>query len=777
MLTIHTPIELKNDPSILTVGNDFGERMRANYQQIGTDLQSEDLLHLITAPPEIYLAESGEHSLVDMTNSFHSQEIKLNLINNVLNRVLLADSSEMTYQDEVFITNTLKKLGVTDVKEFMHQVQILKQETNNRNELIDIYWNYQEKLTSLTKHYEQIRQERRVSEDEQERAEETPALWLHQEIINRLQTGAIYQELRNYLSQRTGNASYLTRQELQISEQAVMAEHILLNQLKNQTTVEAMPLVYNHINNYELGDAQTFVAGGDHTVNEMIQAVLLRAVDQIYALRFDELHRTENVWYDLANAVYETAANTFERFENYHNCTELTQKDIQEYHMQMQEHQQKEISALWNLLETREVQHTMYETETTPSDVPLLYRETKAAEGAGETGGSEQTHITNVQERRSEQMIQELHHLHQGDEVFHQQLWQTEHQKHEHTEQIERLRERRETLHTIVESGVQPQESELLYGSEESGEEAVVSEIYEDARVTNENYIRHQQELNEIHHLQQGDELLRQQLNRINQQNIQRQERLHQLEQQIHQHQNIHIDRAKAQADVLRAIEHPQEVLLEYISTQTPTEVEDQESRSILREIYDEDTIRIFETVERYRREPELLLEKGIVSSDPIGQLQRDIHLQHLIQEQVTEDVSELQASEVHREVERIRTEHANRLEKENLRREVRQRSIEAVELYHKENETSIDEELLEELRTVNRQTMQSRTQVQNVIEEHHMIEEQITNRVNEMRLNNEQELAELVSRNVRQQLRGMSDQVYQKLEKRMDTERRRRGL
>ena len=205
--------------------------------------------------------------------------------------------------------------------------------------------------------------------------------------------------------------------------------------------------------------------------------------------------------------------------------------------------------------------------------------------------------------------------------------------------------------------------------------------------------------------------------------------------------------------------------------------MEDQESRSILREIYDEDTIRIFETVERYRREPELLLEKGIVSSDPIGQLQRDIHLQHLIQEQVTEDVSELQASEVHREVERIRTEHANRLEKENLRREVRQRSIEAVELYHKENETSIDEELLEELRTVNRQTMQSRTQVQNVIEEHHMIEEQITNRVNEMRLNNEQELAELVSRNVRQQLRGMSDQVYQKLEKRMDTERRRRGL
>jgi hypothetical protein len=62
-------------------------------------------------------------------------------------------------------------------------------------------------------------------------------------------------------------------------------------------------------------------------------------------------------------------------------------------------------------------------------------------------------------------------------------------------------------------------------------------------------------------------------------------------------------------------------------------------------------------------------------------------------------------------------------------------------------------------------------------VHERTQVEETVTNRVNERSLREQRELDELVGTTVRQQLRGMSEQVYQKLEKRLDTERRRRGM
>ena len=52
------------------------------------------------------------------------------------------EEANLTYQDRVFITDVLKKLGVREVNQFMKQVFRLKQETRTTERLISLYWNH-----------------------------------------------------------------------------------------------------------------------------------------------------------------------------------------------------------------------------------------------------------------------------------------------------------------------------------------------------------------------------------------------------------------------------------------------------------------------------------------------------------------------------------------------------------------------------------------------------------------------------------------------------------
>ena len=64
MLTIHTPIGLTVNPSILKMNDNFTERLMGNYQIIGNGLEPEDMLHFLSEPPE---RSSVFHSLLTIS--------------------------------------------------------------------------------------------------------------------------------------------------------------------------------------------------------------------------------------------------------------------------------------------------------------------------------------------------------------------------------------------------------------------------------------------------------------------------------------------------------------------------------------------------------------------------------------------------------------------------------------------------------------------------------------------------------------------------------------
>ena len=147
MLTIHTPIALTVDPSMLRIKDSFSQRLTGNYSLIGNGIEPEDMLHFVSQPPEVYLAEGGMTALVDNNNIYENRNLKFEVINNVLNRVLVSDTYQMTYQDRVFIESVLKKMGITDVREFISHVQNYKQEAKNINRLTELYWTENEMLS------------------------------------------------------------------------------------------------------------------------------------------------------------------------------------------------------------------------------------------------------------------------------------------------------------------------------------------------------------------------------------------------------------------------------------------------------------------------------------------------------------------------------------------------------------------------------------------------------------------------------------------------------
>ncbi len=693
MLTMGEPIQLKTVKPMGTLGDDFSERIYGNYGMLGTTNTSpSEMLHFLSAPPEMYVEEGGMAPLVNHISATNNQNITMELINNVLNRILVSDTYDMTYQDRVFVENILKKIGITDVKEFMRQVQLVQQDTKNTKELITLY-------QSGDEIFQKIR-EYRVEEDRKKRQdgtsdsveEETNIYWLQQEVLNRLQTENIYQEVSNLVSNIYGASPRISRQEMQLSEQTINADHMTVNRMRNQTFLQQQNLVYNRINTYEAGDSELVEETYEQTVSNLVSAVLLNAIQQIYHTRYQDITTHASSWKWLTDALHVNAENTFQRFESYHNRLNLTKQEKNEYYETLQNFENREITALKQLVENKE-------------EVQISSPQ-----------------ITNLEENNLEYRIED--HLTEEKEYIENTLNEVVQQQNEDHKHVFKISEKKK-------------EEEIL-----------------------------------------------KQLEIVNQQNIERIEKLRTYEKEKQPAQMGKINRAKAMEDGLRALENPEEVVMEYLQTTTNQMETERIDRERLTEIMGEETVRIFETLKDYQEHPDQ--HPNITSSEgqAMSYLMRDIsqgqeareELNRIEQEQLIHTRVQEESS---KEVQKVLKETV-RYQKENspLSRKHTETVRQQVELFHKQNETAINEEILEELENRNRRTTQSetRTDVEQV-QEKNQVTQIVTNKVNELRIEQDQQIEQIVSQNVKQQLDHLSKEVFNKLERRMDSERRRRGI
>ena len=330
-------------------------------------------------------------------------------------------------------------------------------------------------------------------------------------------------------------------------------------------------------------------------------------------------------------------------------------------------------------------------------------------------------------------------------------------------------------LSPMLQNMVEP-DSPLLYAeADEPVEEAFPRE--ESGSLT-QNIQTTQIHGQQIQSLTRQENLLKQQLEQINQNNMKNSQLLQQfILPGEATPQDGRINRTKAREDALRAISSPEEVLLTYMESETSQIQRERIEKENLVRVFGEDTIKIFETLEKYQKTPRLMTESGVVMPNATDMLLRDIRAQeartekeiiHETKEMTQETIHEQETRQLLRE---YLPEHVTQLRQETQKR------LDRVELVHKKQEDSLEEEVLEQLRQMQRTTHVDNVQTKEQVIERNTTQEIINSRINEFQVNQNEELARLISEKVQRQLGNLSEQVYGKLEKRMDTERRRRGL
>lgn len=319
MLTLHKPLQLNSLTNAVAPSDAFDQKIMANYALMQAQFTPKDLLFLLAAPPELPENLGGMTTFAVQNNVTDRSELMLTVVNHVLNRILLSNTQDFTYQDQVYIDGVLQKLGVTDVSEFMRQVRLLHEENTSIAQLSALY---EDNLTVLQSIATEAEGQAAAASAAQpgEMESDRPAGWyLHQEIYQRLQTARIYNEIATLQHDQTSLQQTLRRQEFHLAEQRRISNFLQLTEMKNQVRQgDALQLTYLE-NQYETGELLPPPADEEQVIEQLAQASLLDAVGRAMVTASANHIDLRSIYLDLRQALSQTAENTLARYQSYHS--------------------------------------------------------------------------------------------------------------------------------------------------------------------------------------------------------------------------------------------------------------------------------------------------------------------------------------------------------------------------------------------------------------------------------------------------------------------------
>ena len=708
MLKIKAPIELKCNTDVTSVGDAFGEKLRGNYGVMGAGLYPEELMHLVSRPPEIYLGEGGITNLVNEANIENRQVNKVEIINNFLNRVLVNAEADLTYQDRVFITNVLNRLGIKDEKHFMQQVANIKNEINNTDELVNLYWNNVTRLENLVSEY---REEAGSTEVTNEGDTNVTELHLHEDIMNRLMTGAVYQIVENF-NKNTAGDTFITNEEYRLSEQNRITQNILLNRLQNVVRHEEMPLTFRHENIFEetiYGDT----AVTEESINTKINsAVLLNLIDNLYQSRHETMSRGGDKTYRMESAFYEGADNTINRITqnveqrfvyagNVENTSERVEELSEEINIVnniLSESRTEMLKALTDA-DYRQYRSTTYQGGDTQN---LTYTGASITQRADTTVQGDNVNIAGDNFNFGDQFTRE------GDLLVHA-----------------------EGDTTQVDANT-----------------TEIQNINEELKLINEQNLIRQQEFQTN-------------LNRVS---------------QTFESKPAEISAKRAVADSLLALEHPGEFLRKVRAEEEEKASEVQSQEEAVLNLLPERERETTRLLKEYLERPEAFAGSRIIQENNLTQLVADVNRVER-EERIREEVEKQEILQKETVTEVV-TETVKELKKAAPEIRIEERPAERLSLVHKSQESTIDEEIIEELMEQNRRIEQQNHRIDTIVtnnqtETKTIVNNTQTNTVYQQN-NNMQEAVRL---GLQGQMDAITEKVYNKLSKRLANEKIRRGL
>lgn len=875
MLTIREPIKLKTGRPIQGIHHDMAERMQANYGLMNLSVRKEELLHITSQPPEIYFADSENFQILTNINNQNQQEVRLEVINNLMNRIMVAQTENFTYQDTVYISSILRKLGIRDEKTFMKQVFALQNEHKETRQLLQKYETNQELLQQLLK--SEDAQKKDSAAKQQEITEQRFRYYIHDEIYHRLKTDKIYQDMRQFTKTYVHESSQITPGEMQVAEQTKLSQNFRLQNIKNEITGKDTQLYYLNHNRYEY--LQEITESMTLDLEEQITAaILLNLAEQSYILRQNQIEENSHYWYSIAKSLFQTAENTWKRYET--NLTE--RKHFSSLMLQMQEEVNEvkhlEGDIISNIVDEYYSNLQQWKEENEIKQSFLMQRKVQEA-GQPEVHFSGGSYYLTQEEFRlnfpdendtedketeklitTEQLQKQLELYNQKNyenyrkitELEKQQISVKDRKVNRRKAQIDALRALENPEEVLTEYLMAENKDPVAEAAEKAGAQIYelfseeTKEIYRQflAQNTSENTTFLEHVMN-----QPKESEIRQEVVQVLEQ-VEKQKdvvKTNQEETEVLQQQKFVVtqdmkEKVTQQLMLWKEIqEYPITDLEEVIYLQSRIEEEFQTREKQFKHLKDEietekhlksTTIRkedenveirmnlikdiqeglvketpeaeylqnrvekIFSTQEvRLKQLRDALEAKEFIKSSRIKKINEDAKTQLIllkdVQEMIETDFPQTKyQQEKTEEVFRTRQTQYITL-RENVEKQIKRQREEMtivnaavqkevhrqqVEFVHKKEEQVINEELLEEIREQSQKMVKTQQTEETKVQNHKEMHQVVQDSVNRIQTNRVEEIEQIVQQNVKRQLNHLSEQVYSKLEKKLETERKRRG-
>ena len=839
MLTLKAPIQLNIGSQTLTTSCEaFGQRIMGNYNILDAKITPRNLLLLLTAPPEVLEEEGGMTTLVSNHTRVDQSHVTVDVVNNVVNRILLDGSTSFTYQDQVYITSILNRLGITDVEQFMTQVRQLRVETENTNYMTRLYRSELERMLRYqSEHETSVLLPAPIRSEEESSAATDPRVELSMQILNRLGTSRLYETLHLFQKNVTRGENYIQHNELRLAEHLRFSNEVSLAQIKQQLFAQPTIDLTHHVNHYETGAILEAPQTEEAVLSQAAAAALVSAVDNTVTEVINRPNIRHNQWMQLGHAIWQTAVNAVSRFERYHNEYETASTAVQ-----------LNMETAWNRYAAEMRQYlTLRQYQNQQIDQYI----SKTAVSRGDVN---MTHLTQLQEE-NEFLAPERMDVRISRErlrttiqtLMEQQMMGTAGEEPSGAErEIIRHRELRLTQERLREFQQEAQEIQKVKRAQGHTEVTLPVAAQTSQRLPEP--ALPPMELTDREAEEQAPELLVEQLQQIDQHNKTILQQI-QSAMQIPKMQAPQVpvaDLKRTMRDSLRALEEPELVLREIYeegerqraqkSPYTPRE------EAILRQASPADRA-LYERVLAYEKDPHGALERGLVSfANPgaleaqVRQIERNVPqvLEHLDTVRETQEIHEetetvlqkmiqhtargtreeeqraalerglvsstnprgleaqvrqletqvpqvlehlntvLETQEVHEETETVL--------KKLLYHTARGISVEehrtapgAVRIVHKQNAPDISEDVLQRLEQKNTQEIVT-TENNESMTRRNTSHTEITNQEHKVVQRTTEDITELVNRTLAKQMRTISDQVYRQMEKRLQMERSRRG-
>ena len=804
MLKLNAPIEIKSRRDFVHDNELMYERISANYSFLGREIGAEELLHLANTPPEVYVAE-GDLTTVSGNTVINSRnEEKLEIINNVLNRIVLSADAHLSYQDRAYITDILYKLGIRDDRTFMNEVRRMINETREEDRLINQFLIGNMFLRNGEINEEFVSLMNRVSNLE-ERNED---LYLSKSIMNRLNTGAVYQIVSNF--NRSVNENSLNFGEYAVTEQTDAAKKILTDRIADHYREIVSELVFREgessfsesseeeyresvrersesVREYRGGNIyERELLNGSRTEKsikeELSSALFLSIVKNLVSNTFEKTVTGFKQHYDFTDVLYRSSSNLFNRIaylseekriagdlytENFRRESAdityaVTEEGSEGDTTEINESRRSYDLSIDNLLETIENLTEGSDISVNRSDSTQNIAQTDITYTGSSIEGDRTESTVNeyrdgIHRSSVDNLLETIENLKEGSSYSVNRSDSTQNETlTDITYAGTRIEGDRQT-NTLNEYGdeIYRSDREVINRTENRRDESHISgDTYRSEYNTESADITYAEQVTEGESGERvrEDKSFERELIRLNEKNLQSVEKYNRMMTLLKSLESRRVEKGgpeRTRKDALKALDGSEDIIQSFNEEDAAEEVRREQVFREITRLFPDNTRQVFEILEQHIGNPAINLENISVQSNNLAEA----------------------AEEIRRFQERPERPQE---------REVRERAERQEELVFREN-TSLDmEEIRENIEEIRLSSRINRSQSENILEsnENTVENRNVVNTSTTTFTNQENvDIEELVSQGVRQHMGMISEQVLNKLEKRLRNEKSRRGI